>query len=351
LRQFGDFFAAKGGTPGSILLIGEDGMGKGTLASAFANALDAPLQTIDSSLLIRGDFTAAVTNLRENQVLFVENIQFLKKPIRKLLQSVLRTSKLSIFLGVGSSGREHVIDVRPFTCIGACHNKSDCPTALLSLFSLQLTLHPYSRAELQEIAAIIANKMGVNLEQNAASLIARHCDGRPADVESILLRLVRAINKITICEQDTLQAFAAFGISVQPLQLSDSPTTGPNFEELSGVEFEKLIASLLVRMGFRTELTSTTGDGGIDVIATLDKAIVGGKYLFQCKRFGPDSLVGAPTVRDFYGAVTADRAVKGVFITTSDFTAQAREFGERVGLELINLKGLRQLLSENEIES
>jgi restriction system protein len=54
-------------------------------------------------------------------------------------------------------------------------------------------------------------------------------------------------------------------------------------------------------------------------------------------------LVGVSTVRDFYGAVTADRAVKGILITTSDFTAQAREFGERVGLELINSSRLQDL--------
>jgi restriction endonuclease Mrr len=47
---------------------------------------------------------------------------------------------------------------------------------------------------------------------------------------------------------------------------------------------------------------------------------------------------------DLYGAVTADRAVKGVFITTSDFTVQAREFGERVGFELIGLSQLQELI-------
>jgi restriction system protein len=93
-------------------------------------------------------------------------------------------------------------------------------------------------------------------------------------------------------------------------------------------------------------MTKATGDGGIDIMAVLDKAILGGKYLFQCKRYAPDNLVGASTVRDFYGAVTADKAVKGILITTSDFTAQAREFAERVGLELINLERLQHLFAQ-----
>jgi len=99
-------------------------------------------------------------------------------------------------------------------------------------------------------------------------------------------------------------------------------------------------------MEFRAETTRATGDGGIDVVAVLDRPILGGKYLFQCKRYAPNNLVGASTVRDFYGAVTADKAVKGVLITTSDFTAQAREFAERVGLELINMGRLQSLLTQ-----
>jgi len=99
-------------------------------------------------------------------------------------------------------------------------------------------------------------------------------------------------------------------------------------------------------MEFRAEMTKATGDGGIDIVAVLDKPILGGKYLFQCKRYAPDNLVGASTVRDFYGAVTADKAVKGILITTSDFTAQARESAERVGLELINLGRLQDLFAQ-----
>jgi restriction system protein len=104
---------------------------------------------------------------------------------------------------------------------------------------------------------------------------------------------------------------------------------------------------LLTRMEFRPEMTKATGDGGIDIVAVLDKPILRGKYLFQCKRYGPENLVGAATVRDFYGAVTADKAVKGILITTSDFTAQATEFAERVGLELINLPRLQSLLAQH----
>jgi restriction endonuclease Mrr len=156
-------------------------------------------------------------------------------------------------------------------------------------------------------------------------------------------RVARAIKKQRITAEDALQAFAAFGMRVH----TNARTIDfPSLELMSGVEFERLVTALLARMEFRAEMTKATGDGGIDIVAVLDKPILGGKYLFQCKRYAPDNLVGASTVRDFYGAMIADKAVKGILIATSDFTAQAREFAERVGLELINLRKLQGLLAQ-----
>ena len=79
-----------------------------------------------------------------------------------------------------------------------------------------------------------------------------------------------------------------------------------DLDTFSGIDFEKLIAQLLQRMGFRAEMTKATGDGGIDIEATLDHALTGGRFLIQCKRYAPGCLVGAAAVREFYGALTAE---------------------------------------------
>jgi hypothetical protein len=122
-------------------------------------------------------------------------------------------------------------------------------------------------------------------------------------------------------------------------------------EALSGIEFEALITRLLERMGFRAEMTKASGDGGVDVVATLDQPVTGGRYLIQCKRYAPDSLVGPATVREFYGAMTADRrAVKGILITTSGFTAQAQEFASGLAIELIGRDQLQRLLAQQGLD-
>jgi Flp pilus assembly protein TadD/HJR/Mrr/RecB family endonuclease len=124
------------------------------------------------------------------------------------------------------------------------------------------------------------------------------------------------------------------------------PTGG--LDTLSGTEFEGLITRLLERMGFRAEMTKASGDGGIDIVATLDQPVTGGRYLIQCKRYAQDSPVGAAAVREFYGALTADRhAVKGILITTSGFTAQAQEFAGELPIELIGRDQLQRLLEKH----
>lgn len=344
LRGLCEFFASKGGALGHILLIGEEGMGKTTIARTIANELEVGYQEANASTINeQGDLTAILTNLRERQVLMLANIQRLRKPFVEKLREALRDYRLTITIGKGPAARNHVMEIRPFTFIATCAKRSDCPAELLAQFSPVLELQPYSKPELQLIAERIAQRTGVTLDSGAAELIARSCDGRPGHLESMFQRIIRPLNKSAVSEEDVLQAFTAFGINAR---LDRSPNAAGNLQDLSGIDFERLISALLTRMGFQTEMTKTSGDGGIDIIAMLDKPVFGGRFLFQCKRFAPDNLVGAPTVRDFYGAVTADRAMKGILITTSDFTVQAREFAQKVGVELIPLGQLKGLLSE-----
>jgi restriction endonuclease Mrr len=119
-------------------------------------------------------------------------------------------------------------------------------------------------------------------------------------------------------------------------------------DTLSGTDFEGLITRLLEHMGFRAGMTKASRDGGIDIVATLDQPLIGGRCLIQCKRYAPDSPVGAATVREFYGALTADRrAVKGILITSSGFTAQATEFARGLPIELIARGQLQRLLEQH----
>jgi len=345
LSAFSEFYRRNGSTTEHILIVADEGMGKRTIAAALAKELGVPFQAVSASgLEARGDLTAALLNLRQNEILIIHDVHRLKREIQDALLAVLRTHKLPITIGKGHSAQHHEMGLKPFTLVGTAPKKSECHEELLSCFALVLPLQAYTSEALEKIGEKIATHEKIEIDATAMRLLSANSRSCPGRLRLLMQRVARAINKPRITEEDALQAFAAFGIAVCTDTHADNHA---DIERMSGVEFERFVTALLTRMEFHPEVTKATGDGGIDIVAILDKPILGGKYLFQCKRYAPENLVGASTVRDFYGAVTADKAVKGILITTSDFTAQAREFAERVGLELINLPQLQSLLTQH----
>lgn len=116
---------------------------------------------------------------------------------------------------------------------------------------------------------------------------------------------------------------------------------------LTGIEFENLCQALLQKAGFDVETTKASGDGGIDLIARNHQSFFSGKYIIQCKRYA--GSVGEPVVRDLYGVVMAERANKGILLTTGHFTVSAVRFASDKNLELIDGEGLSQLLSTHNL--
>jgi hypothetical protein len=231
----------------------------------------------------------------------------------------------------------------PFTCIGSVAKLADLSPTVRASFPVVIALQPYSDADVASIASAQARAQGLALTPGAAALVSRLANGNLRQSAS-LIQLLRIGASGDVTEQQAADRLSQLGFPIAGQ--GAGVATGRDPARLSGVEFEHYIGELLARMGFKTEVTRQSGDGGVDVVATLDRPIVGGCYLIQCKRFAPDTLVGAPTVREFYGALVADRrAVKGILITTSDFTAQAREFAATIPIELIGGTELRALIA------
>lgn len=324
--------------------MGPDGTGKRTIALAFAEELGvASKASFARSMERKGDLTAILTGLEANQVLLIEDVCRLRQPLKELLSLPLEEFRLDLVIGQGAGARIHPFKLNPFTCIGTCLKESDCPTDLRNLFFLKLSIESYSIPELSQIAERIAAANHLIFAPNALSLIARMCNGNPRQAE-VLVRQVAKASAGTISEKDAEEILAALGLMNVT---TGAPVQSKDLNSLSGVEFEEFISELLKAMGFQTQMTKASGDGGIDIVATLDKPVIGGRYLFQCKRLGSDALVGAPIVREFYGAVTADRkARKGILITNSGFSVQAKEFAGEVGIELIDGDRLRSLVSD-----
>ena len=117
-----------------------------------------------------------------------------------------------------------------------------------------------------------------------------------------------------------------------------------DLDNINPLVFEDLIKSLLNKMGLIAETTKASYDGGIDVVAVSQNPITGGRFVVQCKRY--NKVIPVDVIRDLYGAMTHERASKGILITTADFSTECIKFAQGKPIELINRRLLIQLLNE-----
>jgi restriction system protein len=121
-------------------------------------------------------------------------------------------------------------------------------------------------------------------------------------------------------------------------------------------QFEQLIVDLLLKMGYgggdrsMGERIGKSGDGGIDGIINEDALGLDAVYV-QAKRYAPDSKVGRPALQAFVGSLTGEGANKGVFVTTSDFSREAKDYLNKVQhrIVLINGERLARLMIQHEV--
>ena len=174
-----------------VLLYGPPGLGKTTLATIIANELAVAFQqTSGPTLQIKGELTSILTNLRDRQVLFIDEVHRLQPALEEILYSALEDYKLDIMIGQGPSARTHTLEVKPFTFVGATTRAGLLSAPLRSRFGLLLRLEFYTNDDLRIIVERSAEILGVEVERAGAEEIAGRSRGTPR-VANRLLRRVR----------------------------------------------------------------------------------------------------------------------------------------------------------------
>lgn len=173
-----------------VLLFGPPGLGKTTLANIIANELNVNIRVTSGPAIERqGDLAAILTNLGDNDVLFIDEIHRLSKTVEEILYSAMEDFALDIIIGKGPAARSVRLDLPHFTLIGATTRLGAIAAPLRDRFGVQCCLEFYKPEELQFIITRAAEILNVKIDKEGAMEIARSSRGTPRIANRLLKRV------------------------------------------------------------------------------------------------------------------------------------------------------------------
>jgi Holliday junction DNA helicase RuvB len=215
----------RGQAPDHLLFSGPPGLGKTTLAGIIATELDAHLQTTSGPAVERaGDLAAILTQLDDGDVLFVDEIHRLPRPVEEVLYPAMEDFQLDIVLGKGPAARSIRLDLPRFTLVGATTRTGSITGPLRDRFGLVARLDYYTSGDLEAIVERAAGILGVEIDAAGCAEIARRARGTPR-IANRLLRRVRDFAEVTgggsVDHATAEEGLAMFGVDTRGLDQVD----------------------------------------------------------------------------------------------------------------------------------